>query len=467
MTRSTVRRVSMLCALIVVVFSPSSYGMSMNVTAVTQLCTTQNFTKTRICDPNHYINNENIVQRQIIELETKSFENCTSTIQFGLVIIDKMQLSDIYVSNEDLHDYVVSNGKRYAKYIHDFFGVGRKDCGGTGILLFISIQDRVMYISISSGLNHILTQSRINSIIELMKPYMRVDSYEGGVIHAIQAIDKYVDNGPPGFWEAHRDFIVCFGFVIFFITAPILSDYFKRNRMRSRLKEYDDVKKKLAQFDRDRRLALMGKYECSSCPICLEDFTSHVIKLTPSSHNETEKLISKDTCRPDDIPVHILVCGHAFHESCWLEWKRKSRRYRLDRCPICREKTNEFSQSENQEHSHHFSSDEVETRNSIHDLIPYRSRQPANFDVFYRERHFRLERLSLLHPRYVRTNQINRWINDDSIPLSQDHDFMRSDPSRADFIRGSIEKREQYGGQPSFDSFGGGSSGGNGGGGTW
>ena len=434
--------------------------MPMNVTSLTQLCTTENFTKTRICDPDNYIKDVNMVQRRIAELETKNFENCTSTIQFGLVMIDKMQLSDIYVNNEDLHDYIVSNGRRYAKYIHDFFGVGRQTCGGTGILLFISIQDRVIYLSISVGLNQILTQSRINSIIELMKPYMRVGSYEDGVIRAIQAIEHYIVTGPPGFWEAHHDFIICFGFVIFFVTVPMLSEYFKRKRKRSQIREYNDVQKKLAQFDRDRRLALMGKYECSSCPICLEDFTS-CTKPAPRIDNEAETLISKDT--------YILNCGHAFHESCWQEWKRKSNKYDAALCPVCRERTNESNVTENEENFQNVSRDEIQSHNSLHDLIPIQSRLPGNADIFLRERNFRLQRLALLHPTYVGRNQINRWMNDDRIPLSEDSDFIRSNPSRMDFFGDTMtqRQRQEYGGHPSFESFGGGSSGGNGGGGTW
>lgn len=459
----TIVRIYELWALMVIMFLPFGDGMLLNVTSLTQVCATENFTKTRICDPNDYINDELMVQRSISDLETKKIKNCDSNIQFGLVIIDKMQLSDIYINSEDLHDYVLSNGRRYAKYLHDFFGVGRQNCGGTGILLFISIQDRVIYLSISAGLNHILTQSRINSIIELMRPYMRVGSYEGGVIRAIQVIDNYLNSGPPGFWEANQDFIICFGFVIFFVTAPALGGYFKRKRMISRLKEYDDVKKKLAQFDRDRRLALMGKYEITSCPICLDDFTS-CTESAPRTQNESKTLLSKDI----NSPVHILNCGHAFHDSCWLEWKRKSDKYNVDICPICRERTDEIPGAENEDFQH-FPRDAIESNNALHEMIPNQSRISGSDDVFYRERNFRLQRLALLHPRYVGRNQIHRWMNDDRIPLSEDSDFIRSDPSRVDFVGDSMARRrhEQYGGAASFDSFGGGSSGGNGGGGTW
>jgi hypothetical protein len=51
-------------------------------------------------------------------------------------------------------------------------GVGHKPCN-TGALLFLSIADRAMYISKGSGMDDVLTHTRLSHVLTAMKEPLR------------------------------------------------------------------------------------------------------------------------------------------------------------------------------------------------------------------------------------------------------------------------------------------------------
>jgi len=188
----------------------------------------------------------------------------TSTeVQMAIVIIPKMNLSHENFMTDD--NYMIQQGKNMAVALHNHWGVGNIQCGGSGILLFLSIHDRVVYLSISNGVKSILTKTRIDHIVDdVMKPYLREGDYTAAVLQAIRCIQNYIDKGPPSMWERYLP--------LFLSILPLAIGggfMFHGRRLK---KEYKTVHSKLSKIDHDKALALMGKYKCHSCPICLEDF---------------------------------------------------------------------------------------------------------------------------------------------------------------------------------------------------
>eukprot|EP01083_Nonionella_stella_P225865 802636_1 len=435
----------------------------------------------------------------------------TTEVQMAIVAIPKMKLSHENFVTDD--KYMIQQGKNMAVALHNHWGVGNIQCGGSGILIFLSIQDRVVYISTSNGLKSILTKMRIDHIVDdVMKPYLREEDYTGAVLQAIRCIQNYIDKGPPSMWERYIP--------LFLSMLPLVIGggfMFHGRRLK---KEYNTVHSKLSKIDHDKALALMGKYKCHSCPICLEDFVPKkkdggVRVRGPKKNksdedgvggadgderkdkdkgNEKESLLQdtqQEYLGSDGREIQLLRCGHAFDKTCWETWTATPSR-NIYQCPICKQDIREDQSST-------LSDSESSARNSqgsgfarMRPVIPNGSqrqdnnafgggtssgmfhrqqRNSINYRMYQLERNFRLQRMHFHHPRYIHQSQVDRWVRGDNggsinDSLVQDADFVRSDPDRVPNNNNSSSSRYGSGSSSSFSSYGGGRSGG-GGGGRW
>ena len=73
----------------------------------------------------------------------------------------------------------------------------------TGLLFLISKNDRTMHVSTSSGVDAILTPSRVTSIVNAAKPHFRKDDLQSGIVAALDKTAAYLVKGPPGFMEKY------------------------------------------------------------------------------------------------------------------------------------------------------------------------------------------------------------------------------------------------------------------------
>ncbi len=501
-----------------------------SIGALESQCTQSHMDSTRICDPDKVLSDYsnaanddddetqrsnttststvdyNRITSALKELETNHPLICSSgstvistekvDVQMAVVAVQKMELMNEYNFMND--DYMIRQGKHYATSLHNHYGVGQKECNGSGILLFLSLNDRVVYISISNGLKPILTEDRIDHIIDfVMKPYLREEEYSEAVIKAIQTIQRYIDDGPPSFWERMLPNIIPFGIILFFA-----GHMFKSNR---RMKEYTVVHSKLSQLDRDRALALMGKYECTSCPICLQNFEPIQQNAKQNANIDGDKggqevEIKDKYIGSDGKELQVLRCGHAFDKTCWEEWISSPSAANTHQCPICRAdigKSPELPSSSPIDT--YFTTDETTSMlnrsfNSIDSTSSgsgsgwglgggtnthttttttnggvfrdNRFRHNNHYRFYQAERDFRLRRMHFHHPHFIDQTLVDRWINDNNSsgdqynPLAQDENFVRNDPNRVN----TSYSRTSSG--SSFSGMGGGSSGG-GGGGRW
>lgn len=230
----------------------------------------------------------------------------------------------------------------FATTLHDTWGVGYNTAkGGTGVLIFLSIQDRVMYISRGGAIAPIVTDSRTDRIIETVKPILRKGQYGPALEQVIVLLSTYLEQGPPQGWEYWRDEIVLpygipFGMVLAFGTVAWIA--MKREREQQRA--YAAVSSQLSQLDRAQAQALQGQYQATSCPICLEDFvTVETMICQPVTENNEPKeavdaagsgtssetttnttQVEKQLVGSDGQPLKLLRCGHVFDKSCWAEW---------------------------------------------------------------------------------------------------------------------------------------------------
>lgn len=385
---------------------------------------------------------------------------------------------DFDSANSSLVDYRNNSEKAaeiFAQKVHDDWEVGHQteSCGGTGILLFLSIDDRAVYVSRGAALRNVLSDRRLDQTIESIRPDLIQYQYGKAIMLALQDLDNNLIMGEPDWKERTlhvlEDYSTYLIFLIFFGVVGIAASHEEKKR-----REYAKVASHLNELDQARAEALQGRFQAKSCPICLENFQS-VTKdeaSTEVTEDETEALTLKGS---DGLPLRLLRCGHVFDEACWEDWISSGHHGKVGKCPVCQQ---DIGQSSN------ISVDATRTvlpadastrldetsefRRSGDEDIEIRNRV---FRQYTHDRNFRLLRLASRYPQYIRPQQIQSWTQvgyDGS--LARDPSFMGRDPTRlsASSSSSGSSASGNGGGRGSIggSGFGGGCSGG-GRGGRW
>eukprot|EP01084_Bolivina_argentea_P102029 182844_1 len=156
--------------------------------------------KSFICDPQKYLTNSKKVEigALLLSMKNEEYIKCDyiqksrkSGVHIGIVIIDTF-------SSYPIVDGITLNNKNkyklreiYAKKIHKQWGVGTKYCNN-GILVFLSIKDKVIHISTGSGVKHIINSYWIKNtlIANIMKPLLKRKQYSTAVYTCVKTIKK-------------------------------------------------------------------------------------------------------------------------------------------------------------------------------------------------------------------------------------------------------------------------------------
>ena len=140
----------------------------------------------------------------------EDFEHATST-QVRVAIFPKME------SSSSIEDYTVRVAQAWK--------VGQKN-KNNGVVLFVFVQDRKMFIQVGYGLEGALPDATCKRIVEdEIKPHLRNNDFDGGLSAGVTAIIKatkgeYKASGPP---IAPK---IVFGLVIlFFVSFFVLMAY--------------------------------------------------------------------------------------------------------------------------------------------------------------------------------------------------------------------------------------------------
>ncbi|TFJ86422.1 hypothetical protein NSK_002079 [Nannochloropsis salina CCMP1776] len=190
-------------------------------------------------------------------------ESNRKSLEIGVALVHKLRRT-----RQD----PVAEAEGFARGLHDKWGVGDAACH-TGALLFLSRVDRTMYVSRGRGLEAILTDDRIDEVMEEVKALLRRGDWDRGVVTAVEMIGQWVERGPPGFWERHGGLVLMVALTVAVLAYLLWWERKKKLEGRS----YEEAKRKLERIERERTrleaLDLAESYEgLMSCPICLEDF---------------------------------------------------------------------------------------------------------------------------------------------------------------------------------------------------
>ena len=235
--------------------------------------------------------------------------------------------------------------KENAQAIHNEWGVGYDTaCGGTGLLLYLAVGDRQLYISRGQAVRAVFTDSRLQYVIDRMKPELRDERYAAALHTGIGLLSIYIQDHRAGAKETMHGLIVL-GWAILVVAALVTCQVSRRRKAQREYRQWDEAfRQDLSKLDRDRAQALQGRYQATSCPICLEDFTvrdrvtgetrpllQDAFTMHPSSSDFQREILGSD-----GLPVHLLSCGHVFDRHCWNQLVRYQPDAALT-CPICRQ----------------------------------------------------------------------------------------------------------------------------------
>eukprot|EP00980_Cylindrotheca_fusiformis_P006853 scaffold1434_cov107-Cylindrotheca_fusiformis.AAC.3 len=283
----------------------------------------------------------------------------------------------IYYSYEDEDDMVSDAAQIFARYLHDQWWKNGSN-GENGILIFLSIQDRVCFISTGSAISTILPWWRLEHIVSSMKPDLRHRDYGHALLTSINDLSDMLAAGPPTMADRFHDFMARFGVVIVFAIFTFFFGAWGEFRERRKRWQYAESRSKLSQVEHEKARLLQRQFKTKSCPICLETFdygedlflengesaTSveegkdldeqrHFCSIfgrsndANSSSKDRSSSNSNSLRRVDSygIPLHggderssvkLLRCGHIFCESCWKGWVHSGHGNPCI-CPVCRQ----------------------------------------------------------------------------------------------------------------------------------
>ena len=195
---------------------------------------------------------------------------------------------------EDIHDVAA----KFVQGLHEEWGLG-DPIKQNGLLIFISVEDRVVYMSFGNGVESLVSEDRMESIISAMKIYLRSREYAKAIEFALSGLQ----NAPelPGN-NPSTDYTF-YGFLLLLFALLLPSG----NREESPAKGVDKLRDILWQLSLIRE----EEYAPSTCPHCL------VNKVEKRSGNEG------------------FICGHELCSTCTRAIAASS----LSSCPICKDST--------------------------------------------------------------------------------------------------------------------------------
>lgn len=276
--------------------------------------------------------------------------------------------SDIYYSYEDEDDLINDASQYFSRYLHDTWWVPPEDGSAnqasatcesdsseasvpsapmSGVLIFISFQDRVCFISTGSAVSKVLPWWRLEHVVANMRPALRQGTFGEAILGAIADVSAMLDAGPPTLEERLDDFIERFGVVVAFAAFTFIFAAWGEYRDRRRRWDYAEKLSKLTKVEKEEARELQREFCSVSCAICLENFVVVDAQDKLASSNGSRIYGSNSMKRVDSYgiplngsdgqPLKMLRCGHVFDETCWRNWVNSGQASQIYKCPICRQ----------------------------------------------------------------------------------------------------------------------------------
>jgi len=236
---------------------------------------------------------------------------------------------------EDEDDVLNDATQYFSRYLFDNWRVASDSCGHLGILIFLSVQELSCYISTGGAIESVVPWWRMDYVVGDVKTDMKRQMNGDAILRAINDLRIFVEMGPPSMTDRIQDFVKRFGVVIGFAFFTFSFAIWGEYRDRFRRWQHTERRSKLSHSDKIRAMSLQEEYQCSHCPICLEEFPQSV-KNKDSASQEGATGDSVPIIGSDGLPIKLLRCGHTFDYSCWKCWVDRGNGDPC-KCPVCRQ----------------------------------------------------------------------------------------------------------------------------------
>lgn len=100
----------------------------------------------------------------------------------------------VVLSSNEPHEKMSQSSIADSFYDENGFGL---DDVKSGVLLFIDMAERQVYISTTGNMIDILTDSRIESVLDIIVPSLTATDYKGAILDGMVAILAYIKDGIP------------------------------------------------------------------------------------------------------------------------------------------------------------------------------------------------------------------------------------------------------------------------------
>lgn len=263
-------------------------------------------TKSTICDPDNILSDDS---KNILEGYIQNIKNA----QIGVLIIEKMSPTFIKFSS------IETSSESFARTVHDSWGVGDASINN-GVLIFLSIQDRAIYISTGAGVSSKLTSHAINTIIEFMKEPLRDRNFGKAMEYCILNIKDILsgNNALPYSSSSSESS----DFSVYVASIPVLAfcltvfmylyDCLKMRRLKKGRDALDKLMKELHECKEDE------SFLSKTCPICLDDLQLPEESKSDNDleNNTTDPSLKSRKSNTSSKRPMVLRCGHVFCHEC-------------------------------------------------------------------------------------------------------------------------------------------------------
>ena len=347
----------------------------------------QHDTRRRRLLRHHVISNQDDIpiitkhkRRQLLSSHNKHTLTDKDTIEVAIALVQKINLSailraDAYFFYSDQDDMVNDAAQYFARYVHESWNKRvmmmreqRSDDNDVDvttniILIFISVHDRICYISSGTRIAFILPWWRLEHVVQDMKPMLR-KGQTGDALHvAIDDMTSLIRSGNPTMRDRVDDFFTRFGVVLAFAFFTFLFATYGEFQERRQRIDLAERRSHMNDKEREKARSLQQEFQTKVCPICLEAFGGcgddddvekeddvAIIDDAVSTSSTKESITKKEEQAKlkrvdsygiprkgnDGRPIKLLRCGHIFDETCWEMWVDSGHSNAM-MCPVCRQ----------------------------------------------------------------------------------------------------------------------------------
>ncbi|KAL7544216.1 hypothetical protein ACHAWF_007597 [Thalassiosira exigua] len=252
-------------------------------------------------------------------------------------------------------DMVNDAAQYFARYIHDAWSNHladeQKSNGESSptniVLIFISTQDRICYISSGTRVAAILPWWRLEHVVQDMKTDLRRGETGHALNVAIEDLSALLLEGPPSFFDRVNDFFERFGVVLLFTIFTFVFATWGECRDRRKRIFFAERRSRMTAAEKEKARSLQKEFRTKmpfdAKPDKEGDLDTGINSVGKEKSYQKEKQTLKrvdDDGIPligtDDQPIKMLRCGHIFDTTCWSIWVDSGSGNPYI-CPVCRQ----------------------------------------------------------------------------------------------------------------------------------